>query len=112
VNNELSVVKRRTRWRPEQVERYLAAYESSGQTQREFAQGAGLAYATFARWVRRRRQAAVAVTPARWVPVEVKAERRRGVGYQVQCADGTSVRIPEGFDAAEVRQLLELLCSR
>ena len=111
MNNELSVVKRRTRWRPEHVEGYLAAYEGSGKTQRQFAQEAGLAYATFSQWVRRR-QAAMAVKPARWVPVEVKSERRRGVGYQVQCADGTSVRIPEGFDAAEVRQLLELICSR
>jgi hypothetical protein len=111
VNNALSVVKRRTRWRPEQVVAFLAAYESSGQTQRQFALEAAVPYATFSQWVRRHR-AAKAVKPARWVPVEVKSERRRGVGYQVQCADGTSVRIPEGFDAAEVRQLLELVCSR
>ncbi len=113
MNNALSVVKRRTRWRPEQVERYLAAYEGSGKTQRQFALEAGVPCTTLAQWVRRHRQrAAEAVNAARWVPVEVKPERRHGVGYQVQCGNGASVRIPEGFDAAEVRQLLELLCSR
>jgi hypothetical protein len=112
VNNALSMVKRRTRWRPEQVEGYVVAYESSGKTQRQFALESGVPYATLSQWVRRRRQAAVAVNAARWVPVEVKPERRPGAGYQVQCSNGASVRIPEGFDVAEVRQLLELVCSR
>jgi hypothetical protein len=115
VNNALSVVVNgRTRRRPEQVEAVLAAYETSGLTQRQFAERAGVGYSTLTYWLRRRRPGAPAVRSSGWVPVEVNREARCCSTYQVDCADGTRVRIPSGFDPTEVRRLLDLIgvCSR
>jgi hypothetical protein len=115
MNNALCVISTRgARRRPEHVEQILSVYEASGLTQREFAQQAGMGYSTLTYWLRRRRREGVPLKPARWWPVEVKPEGRGGGAYQVQSAAGPSVRIPCGFDPAEVRTLLELVgvCSR
>ncbi len=100
--------------RPGQIEELLAAYDSSGLTQREFVRQSGVTLSSFTYWLRRRRQRNQAATAPAWVPVEVQNEAQARGSYYLQWPDGASLRIPCGFNPAEVRTLLQAVqaCSR
>jgi hypothetical protein len=83
----------------------IAAYETSGLTQRAYAQREGINPFTFATWLRKRRLEAAAkgAAPARPQFVEVGIGRPAGFSLEVVLPDGLVVRGSDG------RQLVALV---
>ena len=92
----------------------IAAQERSGLSVRVFAATHGIAAATLYWWRSRlsRRQ-----SPSELVPVEIvdhdialePAARRTSADFEVHLDSGATLRIPTGFDAAELRRLVQAL---
>ena len=85
----------------------LAEADASGLSVEQFAASAGLDAKRLYRWRRRLQDA------ERPAFVEITAARTRaqggGVGFEVLLGEGRRVRVPVGFDAAELRRLVEAL---
>lgn len=95
------------RWSAEDARAVLAELEGSGLSADEFAARTGLDPKRLYRWRRRLREA------ERSLFVEVTAKPtsapvRAGV-FVVELGNGRTVRVPVGFDAAELRRLVEAL---
>ena len=84
-------------------EAWIAAYESSGLTQREFAQREGIKFFTFTAWLKRYRQR-VAPKPT-FAQVKV-ARRAAAPGLEVTLPTGVTVR---GEDVEQIAVLVERL---
>lgn len=85
-------------------ERLIAAYESSGLTQKEFARREGIKYATFTAWLVRRRRATALAAPGAVSFQELLGGASTGsTGLEVRLADGTVVR------GRAVREVVELV---
>jgi transposase-like protein len=85
-------------------ERLIAAYESSGLTQEEFARREGVKYATFTAWLGRRRRAETLGGPGVVTFQELLGGASPGsAGLEVRLADGTLVR------GRAVREVVELV---
>ncbi|MCA9759713.1 MAG: hypothetical protein KDA27_28205 [Candidatus Eisenbacteria bacterium] len=93
----------------------LSRWRRSGLSLRRFGQDQGISYNTLQYWRRKfegtgpvRRQGRQA-TPE-FVPVEVVPDRTtEKVRYDVRLRSGHRVRVHSGFDAAELRRLVEAL---
>jgi hypothetical protein len=92
------------RWR-----RWIAQWQTSGLSVTAFCARHRLATASFYAW-RRTLQRRAAERPT-FLPIEVVADTppARGGVLEVVLADGRCVRVPPGFDAATLRQLLAVL---
>lgn len=95
--------------RREAIAKVVAEYESSGRSAVAFCSSAGIARVTLTRWRRelergdRRGSAATRF-------VEVRPSRpARPACFDVKLAGGVLVRVPSGFDAAELGRLLSTL---
>jgi hypothetical protein len=98
--------------RPVSVWRELVAgYEESGLSQLEFARRRGLKTGTFSRWCSRIRRERARLASRGFVEVTVApAEACRSVGFIVELAHvGHRVQIPSGFDAGDLRRLVQAL---
>ena len=81
----------------------VEAYQSSGLTQRAFAEREGIKYTTFVAWVQEAKRAA----PKRSGGfTELTLPGRTGAPLEVQLADGTLVR---GGSAEEIARLIQLI---
>jgi transposase-like protein len=87
--------------------RWIARWQTSGLSVAAFCARHELATASFYTWRRtlRRRDAA----PAAFVPVRLVADSAPAGALEVVLTDGCIVRIPPGFDATTLRQLLAVL---
>jgi transposase-like protein len=98
--------------RSRKMRRLFARWERSGLTLSEFARREDLVPATLYWWRRRLREAegaapaAVSFTEVSGVVVVAAAGGR---GFEVVLDGGTTVRVPEQFDAAALRRLLDTL---
>lgn len=92
--------------RGREMRRLLARYERSGLTLSEFGRREGLVPATLYWWRRRLRDAAPAAVSFTEVSTVAAAAGR---GFEVVLDSGTTVRVPERFDPAALRVLLETL---
>ena len=92
--------------------RWVEQWRGSGLSVRAFCDRHGLATASFYNW-RRLLVRRAAEEPA-FVPVQVVADAvpDRVNALEVVLADGRSVRVAPGFDAATLRQLLAVLEGR
>lgn len=95
-----------------QWRRRIDQWRASGQSVRAFCARHGLATASFYNW-RRVLQRRAAARPA-FVPVQVVADTvpTQASSLEVVLADGRTVRVAPGFDAATLRQLLAVLEGR
>jgi len=98
--------------RPQQeIELILRRQRLSGLSLAAFAREHGLCYATLLRWRRDAgaggRVSREAPAPA-FIPVELEPSGA-GVGFVLDWGPGRSLRIPSGFDPAELRRLLDVL---
>lgn len=89
----------------------IRAQEKSGQGVREFARSKGINATTLYWWrseLRRRRSELV---PVEVVEQEPKCERSHGLapGFELVLGDGLRIRVPHGFDRAELRRLVSAL---
>ena len=92
-----------------QWRRRIEQWQASGLSVRDFCARHGLATASFYNWSRVLERRA-SERPA-FVPVQVVADAppARAGALEVVLADGRTVRVAPGFDAATLRQLLAVL---
>ena len=95
-----------------QWRRWIGEWQTSGLSVRAFCERRGLTVGSFYAWRRvlERRAAEQAV----FVPVQVVADTvpAQTSALEVVLTDGRTVRVPPGFDAATLRQLLAVLEGR
>jgi hypothetical protein len=96
-----------------QWRRRIEQWQASGLSVRDFCARHGLSTASFYNW-RRVLERRAAEEPATFVPVQVVADAvpDQASALELVLADGRSVRVAPGFDAATLRQLLALLEGR
>jgi transposase-like protein len=90
-------------------ETLIAAYQSSGMTQRAFAQREGIKYSTFTSWIQGRRHATAVSTKPHFAEVAVLTGSVAPVTsgeLSVQLPDGMLIR---GTMAREIGELIRLL---
>jgi transposase len=93
----------------------MRQWRRSGQTARDFCAEQGLSEASFYAWRRtiaqRDRQAQPIASPAVFVPVRVTEPTapNQPAALEVVVGAGRVVRVPAGFDAPTLRQLLVVL---
>lgn len=90
----------RKRWSEEDARKAIGALEESGQPVSVFAARHGLDTQRLYLWRRRLRQSRPAF-------IEVKPTAPRCI--EVELGSGRVLRVPEHFDAASLRELLEVL---
>src|SRR5229473_5565969 len=96
--------KRHDRQKEQQWRRWLKEWQASGLSVRAFCERQRLSEPSFYAW-RRELAKRDAQRPA-FVPVHVVAEGDPGAALELVVASGRRVRVPAGFDAATLRQLL------
>ena len=96
-----------------QWQRRIEQWRASGLSVRDFCARHGLATASFYNWRRVLQRRAAAEQPA-FVPVQVVANAMpaQTSALEVVLADGRTVRVAPGFDAATLRRLLAVLDGR
>jgi hypothetical protein len=96
-----------------QWQRRIEQWRASGLSVRAFCGRHGLATASFYNWRRVLQRRAAAEQPA-FVPVQVVANAMpaQTSALEVVLADGRTVRVAPGFDAATLRRLLAVLDGR
>jgi hypothetical protein len=91
-------------------------WETSGLSQKAFAEKEKIPYTTLLYWRRRlgkttrgrvRKPAAMTLAPVRIVP----DGPRSGRAFELRTSSGLSISVPHGFDEAELRRLLAALSS-
>ncbi len=92
-----------------QWQRWMAQWQTSGLSVSAFCARHGLSPANFYAWRRTLERRAAAL--AAFVPVHVVADTPPAPvsALELMLADGRSVRVAPGFDAATLRQLLAVL---
>ena len=93
----------------QQWRRWIAQWRTSGLSVRDFCVRHGLATPSFYAW--RRTLKRRAAEKAAFVPVQVVADAvpAQAGAREAVLADGRTVRVAPGFDAATLRQLLVVL---
>jgi transposase-like protein len=101
--------RRRDERKEQQWRRWFGEWQTSGLSVRAFCARRGLAESLFYAW-RRRLEERAAARPA-FLPVHIVADQAAAAGnaLEVVLADGRSVRVAAGFDAATLRRLLSVL---
>jgi len=96
--------------RSREMRRLMARHERSGLTLSEFAQREGMVLATLYWWRRRLRKIENTPPPSvSFTEVSGVAAPGGGDGFEVVLEGGTTVRVPQRFDRASLRMLLETL---
>jgi transposase len=105
----MSLGRTRDERKEQQWQRWIALWQSSGLSVAAFCARHGLASASFYAW--RRTLQRRAAQPVPLLPVQLVPEQTlpASLPLEVVLADGRLVRVPVGFDAATLRQLLTLL---
>jgi hypothetical protein len=94
-----------------EADRLVAAYESSGLTQREFCAQEGLALASLSRYRRCRKEKPKGNAGGRLVAVEVVGQQKRPAEPELAVVLGSGLRIEvrSGFDRETLQQLMQAL---
>ncbi len=100
--------------RPDEIRALLELYRSGTQSVNQFAQKQGVTPTTIYNWLRRYPTEPTA--PATLTEVQLRPLPHQSFksvaqvqGYPVVFGNGITLRIPLGFDGAEVHRLLQLL---
>jgi hypothetical protein len=101
--------RRRTR---AQRDKLLVAYQRSGLNQKDFAAQAGIGYSTLTSWLGKAAAERVASPeggPSGFIPVpNLLATADRVAAYRFQFPGGLRVEVARGFQAEELRALLQV----
>lgn len=96
-----------TRRSPEQKLAIVAAWRASGEPLSRFAPRAGVAKSSLADWAQR----SSTRLPVAFHEVEVAVPPPGAPGFGLTLAgSGHRVEVPTGFDAADLRRLVDALC--
>ena len=99
---------------PNTIRQLLDQYEVSGVTQREFAARSGVAYSTFTSWLRKARALASVAPSPQWIeapPVCQTPGPASNGGFVLEWPQGLRLRVPVGFDDADLGRLLERIAT-
>lgn len=89
----------------------LTEYEGSGQTQREFCEGAGLSLATFGLWRRRTGKTKVRACVVKSRMIEVSLGVQQDAGLVLEGGGGWRLKLPSAVSPKWVAEVLrELRC--
>jgi len=97
----------RRRWTADDAQAAFGAQARSGLSLARFAAREGLEVHRLYRWSRRLED--TRDRPTEFVEVTAAMAARREVRFEVVLSSGQVVRVPEGFDARELRRLLAAL---
>lgn len=103
----MSLGRTRDARKEQQWRRWIALWQASGLSVAAFCARHNLAQASFYAWRTTLQQRAAEHVPL--VPVQLVADAAPSRPLEVLLPDGPVVRVPPGFDAASLRQLLALL---
>jgi transposase-like protein len=87
----------------------IAAYESSGMTQRAFARREGINYFTFATWLRKKRLDAAKASPSapqRFLELRLPGAVAPSFAFEVVFPDGVIVRGSQAKEVAAIARAL------
>lgn len=98
----------------------IRRWESSGLSQRAFAEQEGVTSSTFQYWRRRvlrergrkarsERARPVPLSPVRIIPDAARAPESSSPAFELRTPGGLAVRVPVGFDERELVRLLEVV---
>jgi transposase-like protein len=93
----------------QQWRRWLVQFQHSGLSVRAFCARHGLSPQSFYAWRRQIRQRDAAADPFVAVQLVAADEPARVASFEVVLAGGRTLRVPPGFDATALRQLLAVL---
>lgn len=103
----MSLGRTRDERKEQQWRRWIALWQKSGLSVAAFCARHGLAPASFSAWRKTLQRRAANTVP--FVPVQVVADAAPPRPLEIVLPDGCLVRVPLGFDAGSLRQLLALL---
>ena len=86
----------------------IAEYEQSGQTQEAYCQGRGISLSPFHKWRRRLKGVVPGETP-NFIEIKPKVFSSGGRTYEIVLGSGASLKVGSGYNASEVRELVEIL---
>lgn len=91
----------------------LSRFHASNQTQKAFCESENLKLATFHYWLDQSRKKPISASmpsnrTGRFARIALKPNGP-SPGYQIKLPNGISCILPQGFDAAEMSKLLEVL---
>lgn len=99
-------------WREQDARLVVEAWRKSGLSMAEFAKRHGVHLKRLSRWARRLQSTA----PAMFHPVQLIRHERSVEGadtrIEVVLSSGCSIRVPQGFVAADLRQVVDVLEGR
>ena len=89
----------------------IKAQEKSGQTVRDFAESRGITPTTLYWWRSELKRRVTKLVPVEVVEQDIVVDHRDGdgPGFELEVDRKMTLRIPAGFDAAELRRLLSAL---
>jgi hypothetical protein len=93
----------------------VAEYRASGLSQMAFAREKGLSASTLQSWTRKSRGVPPRAGGASLVPVRLRPNAGAALcmaardGFEIVLGSGRLLRVPSGFDGAEVKALIEIL---
>ena len=104
---EVDVLRRAARsryWREVEARAVVDAWRASGESLAVFCRRHGVATARVARWSARLE----GVAPVQFHPVRLRADEGNPSrsGFEVELRDGTTVRVPPGFESDDLRRIL------
>lgn len=86
----------------------MADYKDSGQTQEVYCRERGISLSPFYNWRKKLRRAVPGRT-ADFIEIKPKVVSSGGRTYEIVFSGGTSLKVGGGYDASEVRELVEML---
>ena len=104
-----SGLRRRRRFSPEQVDRFLDEFERGGGSAATFAREQGLCYTTFCTWRRQRERRGRRRSVPRLEPVPIGSLLGPGWAAEIGWPGGVTLRLHERVSAAWAGALIEAL---
>jgi|GraSoiStandDraft_4_1057263.scaffolds.fasta_scaffold297129_2 hypothetical protein len=108
MENQLRV---RKRFSPQERSKILADYHQSrqsGLTQQQFVTQAGISLTCLQRWLSLSKTGELAASPAPLLEVKPALPPRTAAGYSIELPCGLVVKVPQGFAATELAQLMQI----
>ena len=93
-----------------EMQELVTRWESSGLTQRAFAEQASVSYSVFQYWRRRLKPRDTSGTAVQLDPIRIVAGGSRPAAvFELRTAGGLTLSVPAGFDEVELGRLLGVL---
>ena len=101
--------RRRSRRKPDEIQRLLNEFEHSGLSKTEFCQAQGIHTSLLYRWLRdKRRNEVLGGKAPTLIPIHIQ-DGGFELGFEVVVRNGRAIRIPPNFDERALLRLVRVL---